>query len=470
MGNGQCGLREVDQDRPLSGKRDPSGVERVEHEDRCVMRVAGGPAALKSSSAPMLRWVVMSEPPDLPLPSRIALADPAPFLAAVTTTPWIHEDLDGLDVVEMWALVALCALSRREREDDVRCDVYGRGRSGAGRFAHAVGFDAARDGQDFGASQEARTVAIQRVSMGSSAAAVAERVARLAVPSPEDAESRGALAYVIDELLRNVLQHSADGLGAVVGAQRIEANRGGYTRPTVQVTVVDTGKGILESLRRFHEVPNAQVALEKAIRPHVSGTFAEGQTGSIDNAGLGLFFTSEMAKLTAGRFLLATRGAALLLTSDEDAGTHRIQFLPPPATGFPGTLAVFELPLEIQDRDALLQVIRKRASDRMPASTARSWLAYGAPKQDAKTFLVRDLGGEAADASALGEKLRATLSSGDAVVVDFTGIEIATQSFLHALLFHAVRVGWAMNAPIHVLHASSAVRSGLDYLESYALK
>jgi len=55
-------------------------------------------------------------------------------------------------------------------------------------------------------------------------------------------------------------------------------------------------------------------------------------------------------------------------------------------------------------------------------------------------------------------------------VLDFTGIEIATQSFLHALLFHAVRVGWAMNARIHIRHASSAVRSGLDYLESYALK
>lgn len=412
----------------------------------------------------------MAEPPDLSLPSRIALADPAPFLAAVTTTPWFHRDLDGLDVVEMWALVALCALSRREREDAVRCDVYGRGRSGAGRFAHAVGFEAARDGQDFGASQEARTVAIQRVSVGSSAAGVAERIARLAVPSAEDGESRGALAYVIDELLRNVLQHSADPLGAVVGAQRIEANRGGYTRPTIQVTVVDTGRGIFESLQRFHDVPNAQVALEKAIRPHVSGTFPEGQTGSIDNAGLGLFFTSEMAKLTAGRFLLATRGAALLLTSDEDAGTHQIQFLPPPATGFPGTMAVFELPLEIQDRDALLDVIRKRASDRTPASTTRSWLAYDAPAEGVPSYPLRDPAGEVADASVLGETLRASLSAGHAVGVDFTGIEIATQSFLHALLFHAVRVGWAMNARIYIRGASSAVRSGLDYLESYALK
>jgi hypothetical protein len=218
----------------------------------------------------------MAEPPDLLLSSRIGLAAPAPFLAAVTAEPWFHENLDDLDVVEMWALVALCALSRRERADHERCDVYTRGGSGAGRFGHAVGFEAARDGMDFAASEDERTVAIPRVSLGSSAARVAERIAGLAVPNDEEAESRGALAYVIDELLRNVLQHSGDPLGAVVGAQRVEAGKGGYGRPTVQVIVADTGRGILASLQRYHDVPNAQVALEKAIRPHVSGTFPEG--------------------------------------------------------------------------------------------------------------------------------------------------------------------------------------------------
>ncbi|MBX3230421.1 MAG: sensor histidine kinase [Labilithrix sp.] len=277
----------------------------------------------------------MIEAPDLVLPDRIALTDPTPFLAAVTRTPTFHKNLDTLDVVEMWALVALCALARRELHDETRSDVYTRGQSGAGRFAHAVGFAAARDGQDFGASQVDRTVAIQRVAFGSSAEAVAGRIARLAVPDDEESESRGALAYVIDELLRNVLQHSGDPLGAVIGAQRIEAGKGPYTRPTVQVTVADSGRGIAESLRRFHDVPDAKVALEKAIRPHISGTFPEGQTGSIDNAGLGLFFTSEMAKLTASRFLLSTRGGALLLTSDEHEGTHELSFLTPDAPAIP---------------------------------------------------------------------------------------------------------------------------------------
>jgi hypothetical protein len=41
---------------------------------------------------------------------------------------------------------------------------------------------------------------------------------------------------------------------------------------------------------------------------------------------------------------------------------------------------------------------------------------------------------------------------------------------LHTLLFRSVRVAWAMGTKIYVEGASPAVRSGLDYLESYALK
>jgi hypothetical protein len=410
----------------------------------------------------------MSEPPDLGLPPRIELGNPAPFLAAVTARPWSCTSLDELETVELWALVALCALARHGRARDVPCDVYHRGVSAAARFAHAVGFDDARDGHVHSRSEVAKTVPIQRVTFGQ--ARVAERIARLAVPSDDESESRDALAYVIDELLRNVLQHSGDPLGAVVGAQRMAAGKGEYTRDTVQVIVADTGRGILESLQRFHDVPTAEAALEKAIRPHISGTFPEGQTGSLNNAGLGLFFTSEMAKLTAGRFLLATRGAGLMLTCDESAGTHRAQLLLPPGTGFPGTLAIFELPLEIVDRNGLLEVIRKRADERTPGPGARRWLCYDPAPPGAEDFILRECVDDPATASAFGERIRSFVSGGHAVALDFRDMGIATQSFLHALLFQAVRVGWAMGTPIHVRGASSAVRSGLDYLESYALK
>ncbi|NOU31729.1 MAG: sensor histidine kinase [Polyangiaceae bacterium] len=412
----------------------------------------------------------MAEPPDLDPPPRVGLAEPGPFLATISRRPWFHHDLDNFDTVEMWALVALCALSRKERPDDIRCDVYERGSSRAGRFAHAVRFTEARDAEAAMASQTDRTVAIQRVRFGQPTAKVAEEIASLAVPGADEVDSRDALAYVIDELLRNVIQHSGDALGAVVGAQRMDAGKGGYRRATVQVAVADTGKGIWESLKIHHEVPSAEVALEKAIRPHVSGTFPEGQTGSLNNAGLGLFFTSEMAKLTRSRFLLASRGASLLLSSDEEADTHAIEILVPPGTGFPGTLAVFELPLEIVDRDALLDVIRKRASERTPASSGRTWLTYEAPPAAVPRVLVRELLDDTTTFEARVESYRAGLSAGRPLSLDFSGIAILTQSVLHALLFHSVRVAWAMGTKVYIECASPAVRSGLDYLESYALK
>jgi hypothetical protein len=412
----------------------------------------------------------MAEPPDSSFPRRVVLAEAAPFLEAITRTPWFHQNLDELDVVELWALVALCALSRKERPDGVRCDVYQRGASGAGRFAHAVGFHRAREGEETTTSVLERTVAVQRVRFGEPTAQVAGDIARLAVAGDDETESRDALAYVIDELLRNVLQHSGDSLGAVIGAQRMDAGKGRYSRPTVQVAVADTGRGILDSLRRFHDVTTADAALEIAIRPHISGTFPEGQTGSIDNAGLGLFFTSEMAKLTAGRFLLATRGGALLLSSDEEAATPHIEILSPSGTGFPGTLAVFELPLEIVDQAALIDVIRKRARERTPAPTTKSWLLHEASPPGVTRVVVRELLYDTTAATTRAEHVRASLSIGEPVCFDFEGVRIATQSFLHALLFHPIRIGWAMGTRVYVENAANAVRSGLDYLESYALK
>lgn len=412
----------------------------------------------------------MNGPPDLAAPTRITLAEPTPFLSAISATPWFRLDLDRLQVVESWALVALCALSRRGLPDDRRSDVYHRGATKFGKFAYAVGFDAARDGSAPPKIYEAdRTVPVQRVTFGRPVRVIAQELARVAIPGDEEEESRGALAYVIDELLRNVLQHSADPLGAVVGAQRMDPGKGGYRRATVQLAVADTGRGILESLRRFHDVADARAALEKAIRPHVSGVFPEGQTGGADNAGLGLFFTSEMAKLTAGRLLIATRGASLFLEGDEHEGKHRIRFLEPIGTGYPGTLAVFELPIEIVNRDALMDVIRQRAVERAPALVARRWLDYGSPPPDTKAFVVRDIADDTDGAREFAEQMTSLLTSSRAVVVDFGGIGIATQSFLHALLFHPVRVGWAMGARIYVRNADAALRSGLDFLESYAL-
>jgi hypothetical protein len=298
---------------------------------------------------------------------------------------------------------------------------------------------------------------------------VAKNIAQLAVPDPSEEESRDALQYVIDELLRNVAQHSADPYGAVVGAQRMDAHKGGYSRPTVQVAVADTGRGILASLQRYHAVTDPAAAIEMALRPHVSGAFPEGQVGGPDNAGLGLFFTSEMAKLTAGRLLIASRGASVFIDGDPDGGTHSIRVPGSTGTGYPGTLVVFELPIEIVDRAALMDVIRGRASERTPSPSTRNWFVYETPAEDILRFVARDVVEDTGGARGVADRMRAVLATGQSVLVDFSDVHVATQSFLHALLFQPLRVGWAMGSRIYVVRAEPAVRSGLAFLESYAL-
>lgn len=414
--------------------------------------------------------MAMQDPPPLALPERLIIGRPEQFLSPISSESRFHLDLDSLDVTELWVLVALCALSRKERPDELRCDVYHRGKSAAGRFAYALGFDAARDGDPPPKKVDAsRTVSIHRVAYGQSAERSANALALLAIPDDREEDSRKAFTYVLEELLRNVLQHSGDPLGAVVGAQRMDSNRGGYARPTIQLAVADTGKGVLASLRRMHSVSDPLQALEMSLRPHISGTFPEGQRGGADNAGLGLFFTSEMAKLTAGRFLLASRGAALFLEGNEHDNTHKLSALSPRETGFPGTLAVFELPLEVRDGDALLDVIRKRANERTPTLASRTWLTFQAPPEGVKVFSVLNAGETTDAAQLLSDQIREQLTSSSPVGLDFAGIRVATQSFLHALLFHPLRVGWALNVRIYVFNLDPAVRSGLAFLESYAL-
>ena len=55
------------------------------------------------------------------------------------------------------------------------------------------------------------------------------------------------------------------------------------------------------------------------------------------------------------------------------------------------------------------------------------------------------------------------------MLLDFRGMRFCTQSYLHALLFEALRLAWAKRVPIYVANVEPAVRSGLELLEDYAL-
>jgi anti-sigma regulatory factor (Ser/Thr protein kinase) len=402
-----------------------------------------------------------------PPPREIVLAQPEPFLAWAT---WPSEEvlrLADVTVAELWGLVGLGSLAQAGRLR--RPPVETQGQGGTPSFAHALGLQHILLGQEPPpATKPDRTVPLRRVTRREEIQPAAQALAGLIVPAEQPAMRR-ALAYVFLELLRNVIQHSQDPLGGVVGAQRND--RGPYaTKPVFQVAVADSGIGIPESLRRMHRVDDPREALERALWPHISGTFPEGLTGSGENAGLGLFFIAEMAKLAAGRMLVASRDAALMLIPRLNAG-HDLRFLKPDGTGFPGTLVAFEVPIgSIRDFDQMTATIHERARERTPARAIHHWVRFEDVDSPALVVRVADLREDTSLAAHRAEsEVKPAILSRGPVVFDFDGVEICTQSFLHALLFEAVRLAWAVRATLHAIHAAPAVRSGVEFLERYAL-
>ncbi|HSP77485.1 MAG TPA: ATP-binding protein [Myxococcaceae bacterium] len=286
-------------------------------------------------------------------------------------------------------------------------------------------------------------------------------------------DTRRTVYYVLNELLRNVVQHSRDPLGGVVGAQ---VNRGGRNagRPAVQVAVADAGIGIPASLQSRHaSLTDPREALARSLWPHFSSAFDEGETGSIQNAGMGLFFIAEMTKLVGGRLVIASRGATLLLKGDEqfEEPHGETKFLEP-GVGFPGTLVAFEMPSESeQDYDAMIDTIRERARERTPRRAVHKWLAFEEPPSEAQRFIVRQSRIEdTAEAQRFAEeKLLPRLFRREPVALDFGGIQVCTQSYVHSLLFEPLRLAWARKTKIYILNAQPAVRSTLELLENYAL-
>ncbi len=416
--------------------------------------------------APLSPAVVESAPED-----TIGFDSPEPFLAWVSAD-WSRIpplDLDHVRYVDLWALVALGSLGLHERER--RPPFQMNAQSTAARFAHALGLDALSGGAIPTYDEPHRTVRLTRVRKAAEIEPTAEKMASLVISEEGSHDVRRAVRYVLVELLRNVLQHSQDPLGAVAAAQRMGPQQR-RSKPMIQIAVADAGIGIPRSLHRAHpHLVDYRQALERALLPHISGTFEEGLTGSFENAGLGLYMISEMARQTGGRLLIATTGASLVVQGGSGDAPGSPRFLQPPGTGFPGTLVTFEIPSDaVQDYYALMQAILRKASERTPKRAADRWISFDPAPAGAERIGLHEARENTLIAGEIGrQRIRPALLQGRAIELDFGGLDLCTQSWLHALLFEPVRLAWALRVPIHIVHADPAVREGLRFLEAYAL-
>ena len=381
---------------------------------------------------------------------------------------------------EVWQYVALAALARSERSG--RLTVHGDIGSQAWRFAHAIGFDEAVRGGTVAPTEQGRTVTITRVSGGSSVDTTAESVSNLLVAGVNDRHSdlRRTMFYVLVELLRNVVQHSRDRSGGLVAAQVIDRRFREDELPGLQIVVADNGVGIQQSLRTFHKdtEDDPRAALTKALRPYISGVFGEGRKGYGENAGLGLFFVSEMAKATGGRFLLTSRGATMVFEGDL-SGQHSTdaRWLSDSAY-YPGTLVVVEvpqaLPATIGGYEGLLEGIRRLADERSPSGKPKRWIEFiptpDAASEDVFKVHVLVAAPTMADTAAFVNRVcMPRLRNGTSLCLDFGRMTVLTQSRAHELVFALVREAYESGTPLIVAGACPAVAKTVEFVERYAL-
>ncbi len=101
---------------------------------------------------------------------------------------------------------------------------------------------------------------------------------------------------------------------------------------------------------------------------------------------------------------------------------------------------------------------------------SNSCVHFGQAPDGVSSFVIQSLAGDAVAAHLLARNaLQPSILQRQPVALDFRGIEVATQSFLHALLFETLRLAWALQVEVWVTNADPAVESGLKLVENYAL-
>lgn len=240
-----------------------------------------------------------------------------------------------------------------------------------------------------------------------------------------------ALKYGMAELGRNVVQHARSQIGGVAIAQYFP------NQHAVQIAICDAGRGVAESLRpNYPELRGDLEALKLAVLPHVSGAGSPGPYGSLDNAGLGLFFCKEICWRTGGSFWIASNDALVGIRDNDSSGRNRVYRH---INAWPGTLVTMHLASELTAEFSETLGVCRELSHQARTDAAGAGLDFVDDESefppDAVRVPVDEFLEDVEKASDVRTgTIRPAIERGDIVVLDFGGTRFVTQSFVHALL------------------------------------
>ena len=283
----------------------------------------------------------------------------------------------------------------------------------------------------------------------------------------EDQEVSGAVKYALIELLRNVVQHSRSRIGGLAIAQYYP-NTG-----IVDLVVCDGGTGIKDTLQpKYPEIDSDLKAVKFASQAHVSGTFRAGAYSRMhENAGLGLFFIKQITSLSGGGFFLASGSAISDVWGDIEGNQQRI-YRSSKKGGWPGTFALLQLRRDtIGDFDAVLSTCRRLAEEarRDSAASNLDFIEDVPDVEGLEVVRVSDFEEDVEEAARVRQAvIEKTLDAGKVVVLDFSELRFATQSFVHALIYKVLRDGKHVASGLSIANCSASTREAILAVAGYA--
>lgn len=317
----------------------------------------------------------------------------------------------------------------------------------------------------FSPEEDSRIFPITRISESKQIAPTVNSI--MAMLSIGDEEVEGAIKYSLVELLRNVVQHSNSRIGGLVSAVFFP------TSGIVDVVVADIGRGIRPALREaYPEINTDQKAVRFAMLPHVSGTFSPGMYQSMkDNAGLGLFFIKEIASRAHGGFFLGS-GRMLADIWGEEDGTQKKKYVEATSPGWRGTFALLQLRKDsIGEFGGLLARCREIAAQvrKDRSQLAVDFLDDKIELEGLTSVNIKEIEEDVEAASAVRDKIvLPKLSEGHLVLLDFSGVRAATQSFIHALMYKVFRDGKNLESCLTVCCMDNATEEAIKAVAAYA--
>jgi hypothetical protein len=385
----------------------------------------------------------------------------------------VELDFSRVSFMEPWALAMFAAYGLGLRRAGVRVRGVFLDENPANAYARAMGLDEIlTTGESTAAtrqwSESHRNTGLHVIRNYDDLDAFRRSTQRLYLQHCEDAAD--ALRYALTEFGRNVLQHSGSPIGGVAIAQHFPDDG------RLQVAMCDLGCGVRASLvPRYPELRTDMESLRLAVLPHVSGAQAAGPYGGSENAGLGLFFSREIAWRAGGSLWLASQTALLGIRGDREAIWEQPHPQPDRVyrriEPWPGTIVVSDFPVKgIADFAAILAVCRDLAAEarRMSGPAGLDFLSSTHEIEAAFTVRVHDFEENNATAVAIrDQEIRPRVERGEAVILDFSGVRSPTQSFVHALLAEVFQIPGSL-LRLSFLNCTRSAQEILKAVAAYA--